>query len=1054
MGLRRLLRRRLFVHPVALVAVVVAVLMAMTVVATLRLLSGDIADASVRTSLDVPENERSVAVSAYLKPSEIQGADTVIRDGLRAALGEVPVSRVAYLTSRGIAGRATSDRAQLAEVDGLERSTTLTTGRWPVAASAEAMRGSAVAEVAVPQSTANELGITAGSTLALTNLIDDTLAPFRVVITGTYAPTRADAALWLDDPLSREGVRRSEFTTYGPFVLGPGSLAHGEDTALTWTWRGVAGSPVDVAALDRARQQLTISGAALERAIGAGDGSQKSKEAAATHLLRNATVIDQVLPLYDAAGSVAQRVRIALLTPTLLLLLLGAAALVVAAGLLASVRASETALLRTRGASGRQLALIAGADAGLMVAVGGIGAAMAAPLLARWIGARSGLSASDTPWATVLRSPALWGALGAMGLMAALVIAVTTLRVGRAPGAPGRSPRGGRALQALTGSGLDVLLVLLGILGVVQLRRYAVSAPSAVDPLTVAAPTLVIAGLAVLCLRLLPVLVRLAARMTESRTGLDLAWGGWQVARRLTEQSGTVLLILLALAMGTLALAQGATTTRAIEDQSAFQAGSALRVDTSSAMWADPGVGGLMAEAAGENARVMPVHRATVDLGPLTDVTLLALDAATAGRIVSPRADTVDGGSWAELAQGLAAGRDLGGGVDLPGSPAAVAVDLTLASSTPVPGGMLFPVKVHIRDGRGLVHVLLAGGVSLGSSTVTASLPTGVGTLEAPLALVGILVEGPPGAQWLMQDQALRLDVTAARADGAALSALDTLLPQSSSTSVARMVPANRHPLPALVTDEVAAATRTRVGDTFSLALGSTSLSLRVAAVITSFPAARTPQRAIVVDLPSVMAASAGKGTAQRQVSVPPVQEWWLDPTDPVAAAARLAPGLAEGSDVVSRSGLVAERLRNPVNNGLRSAMALVTAAALVLAAVGFAATTAALSRTRRHENAILLALGVSAARIRRTLALERVVLVVLTVLTGLILGLAAAYTVVPLIVSGDGHPQVPSVAVAFSWPGLVALVVGSIVVLSLVGLLVLRGSSRDLARELREGTE
>ena len=54
MGVGTLLRRRLLTHPVALVAVATSVLMSMVVVATLQLLSSAIADASVRTTLDVP----------------------------------------------------------------------------------------------------------------------------------------------------------------------------------------------------------------------------------------------------------------------------------------------------------------------------------------------------------------------------------------------------------------------------------------------------------------------------------------------------------------------------------------------------------------------------------------------------------------------------------------------------------------------------------------------------------------------------------------------------------------------------------------------------------------------------------------------------------------------------------------------------------------------------------------------------------------------------------------------------------------------------------------
>ena len=67
MGVGTLLRRRLLTHPVALVAVATSVLMSMVVVATLQLLSSAIADASVRTTLDVPGEQRSVALTAGVR---------------------------------------------------------------------------------------------------------------------------------------------------------------------------------------------------------------------------------------------------------------------------------------------------------------------------------------------------------------------------------------------------------------------------------------------------------------------------------------------------------------------------------------------------------------------------------------------------------------------------------------------------------------------------------------------------------------------------------------------------------------------------------------------------------------------------------------------------------------------------------------------------------------------------------------------------------------------------------------------------------------------------
>ena len=118
----------------------------------------------------------------------------------------------------------------------------------------------------------------------------------------------------------------------------------------------------------------------------------------------------------------------------------------------------------------------------------------------------------------------------------------------------------------------------LGGLAAVQLRRYDAVGQATVDPLTAAAPALVVAGLSVVCLRLLPVLAGVVSRWSARRPGLDAAWGGWQFARRAAGQSGTLLLVLLAVAMGTIALGHSATVERAVTDQTAFDTGAPVRV--------------------------------------------------------------------------------------------------------------------------------------------------------------------------------------------------------------------------------------------------------------------------------------------------------------------------------------------------------------------------------------------------------------------------------------------------------------------------------------------
>ena len=93
MGVGTLLRRRLLTHPVALVAVATSVLMSMVVVATLQLLSSAIADASVSTTLDVPGEQRSVALTTGVRPGELADVATwlLVGGGAVAVTGAVLV---------------------------------------------------------------------------------------------------------------------------------------------------------------------------------------------------------------------------------------------------------------------------------------------------------------------------------------------------------------------------------------------------------------------------------------------------------------------------------------------------------------------------------------------------------------------------------------------------------------------------------------------------------------------------------------------------------------------------------------------------------------------------------------------------------------------------------------------------------------------------------------------------------------------------------------------------------------------------------------------------
>ena len=96
------------------------------------------------------------------------------------------------------------------------------------------------------------------------------------------------------------------------------------------------------------------------------------------------------------------------------------------------------------------------------------------------------------------------------------------------------------------------------------------------------APALALAGGAAVTLRLLPVLARAADRLASRGGGLVPAMSCWHVSRRPLSQARGALLVVLAVAAGTLALSQHRSWVRSAADQASFSAGADTRVNLAS----------------------------------------------------------------------------------------------------------------------------------------------------------------------------------------------------------------------------------------------------------------------------------------------------------------------------------------------------------------------------------------------------------------------------------------------------------------------------------------
>ena len=318
----------------------------------------------------------------------------------------------------------------------------------------------------------------------------------------------------------------------------------------------------------------------------------------------------------------------------LLLLLLVGAGLVLAARLLASLREEESALLRARGATRWQVVRPVLAEAVLLGAAAGLAGVLAGTrltgVLARLADLRldgyTGRGITPLAWLSALAVLVLCAAVMAWPALHALTPDAARLRRGRQA-----------RLAAIAWAGGDLALVALAAVAVWELRGYsAVAHPATgslgIDPVVALAPALALAGVALIPLRGLPLLARLADKATDRERRLAAAMVSWQIARRPIRQAGPVLLVVVATATTTLALAGYASWRQSAADQAAFAVGSDVRVDAAGPL--PLGATGAITRAPGVTAATSASLASIGNGGQL-----IALDASTADKAILLRPD-------------------------------------------------------------------------------------------------------------------------------------------------------------------------------------------------------------------------------------------------------------------------------------------------------------------------------------------------------------------------------------------------------------------------------
>jgi FtsX-like permease family protein len=631
------------------------------------------------------------------------------------------------LPSSGTPTATAIRQIQLASLAGISAQVTLAAGTWP----GPPHRGDPV-PAALPAAAASQLHLTVGSVLTATSLSGD--APTSLQVTGFFRANNPASPYWALDllPVSGMSVQRysasyaglstsMSSTTYGPALVNPAAFG-GALTVRQASWMVLP----QASAMARGNIETLNTGTS----------------AAVTQLnelLPEGLTVTSGLPqILAGIASTIVLTRSLFTIAALLLLLVAGAGLVLAARLLAGLREEESALLRARGATRWQVVRPVLAEAMLLGAAAGLAGVLAGTRLTGGLARLADLRLNGYTGRGIV--PLAWVSALAVLLLCAVVMTWPALH---APAPDAARLRRGRQAQlaGIAWAGGDLALVALAAVAVWELHGYsAVAHPATgslgIDPVVALAPALALAGVAIIPLRGLPLLARLADKATDHERRLGAAMVSWQIARRPIRQAGPVLLVVVAVATTTLALAGYASWRQSAADQAAFAVGSDVRVDAADQL--PLGATGAITRAPGVTAATAASLAGLANGGQL-----IALDASTAGQTILLRPDLSSlpaSALWQRITPRPTPG------LVLPGQPERLEV---LASIGAGPGTSAAEVRrdlgsptimAWVSDSGGAIYQVPAAGLLPADGRTHALVVTLSGSRQAsyPLRLIGL----------------------------------------------------------------------------------------------------------------------------------------------------------------------------------------------------------------------------------------------------------------------------------------------------------------------------
>lgn len=626
---------------------------------------------------------------------------------------------------------------------------------------------------------------------------------------------------------------------------------------------------------------------------------------------------------------------------------------------------------------------------------------------------------------------------------------------------------------------LDLAVVALAGLMLWQLeQRGSVFDPDSVggwstDPLLLLSPLVFTLAVAAMLLRFYPPLLRLAVRVLMLLQGTAVALGLRRAGRAPSAYARLMLLVVMAVSVGTFAASYGPTVDRSFTERTQYEGGVPFRGDVFDAN-GNLRLDDLQAirDIDGVSDAAM-VHRGGITAANGATIPLLAIDVPFARDLLWFRDDFSENAGLDVLLAQLESAVPAGGGIELPADTASVEVSVrTEGELEGQPRVSIRPIYVDA-NGRYLESFSTTS-AGMGWVTSASDVPT---TLVAPVRLVSLVLTDQRTSRLRVDGALVFDDITAVTATGTRRVLEDfegefgwTIFgPPGDPETFERVndrvqsgrwaarwtwntsVSPNRRvlavddpvvPVAALMNAEAMGAFGTNVGGLTNANLDGVLAPISVRAGVNFFPTMNPEAGIVVVNYEHVRSLAGA-------VSFPDLRtraELWLDfdaglsiegqEAIVLSLRDRLAP-----IELVGRSGILLSREleeigADPTIQASGSGILSVAfVAVLSLSALGFVVTLVLSARRRTVEFAVLRTVGTSSWQILRSMLLEWGTVLLIGTTIGVLLGRQVASIMLSFLeVTEEGVSVLPPFTLETDWTAL-GVGIGTLVVLVAVAL-------------------